>query len=251
MALMDEFKEERESIKNGTLKQKAAYFWEYYRWHVIIPVAIIIAISCYIYQLATKTDDIVNGILLNTHNVEAQTLADQVASDFSKEMKIDTKKYSVSLNTALRYTANETNDVSNYESIQALIAWIGAGTVDFITSDEDTMTEFAYSEYFVDLREILSKDEIAKYEPYFLYIDLAVIEAKNNAADNNQTTETITIPDCRKPETMEEPVPVLIDIKQCEALSEIYSGAETLVLGITSNAPNKEMTLNFLNYMMK
>ncbi len=251
MALMDEFKKERETIKNGTLKQKAAYFWEYYKWHVIIPVIIITAVSCYIYQLVTKTDDIVNGILLNTNNIEAQALADQVASDFSEEMKIDTKKYSVSLNTALRYNDNNTKDVSNYESMQALMAWVGAGAVDFISGDMDTLSGFAYREYFVDLRKILSKDEIAKYEPYFLYVDMAVIEAQNKAADNNQPIETITIPDCKKPEAMKEPVPVLIDVKQCEALSEIYSGAETLVLGITGNAPNKEMTLNFLNYIME
>ena len=29
MAVMDEFKEEREALKNGTPKQKLAYFWYY------------------------------------------------------------------------------------------------------------------------------------------------------------------------------------------------------------------------------
>ena len=33
MAVMDEFKEEREALKNGTPKQKLAYFWYYYKWH--------------------------------------------------------------------------------------------------------------------------------------------------------------------------------------------------------------------------
>ena len=35
MAVMDEFKEEREALKRGTPKQKLAYFWYYYKWHVI------------------------------------------------------------------------------------------------------------------------------------------------------------------------------------------------------------------------
>ena len=34
MAVMDEFKEEREALKRGTPKQKLAYFWYYYKWHV-------------------------------------------------------------------------------------------------------------------------------------------------------------------------------------------------------------------------
>ena len=41
MAVMDEFKEEREALKRGTPKQKLAYFWYYYKWHVIISVIII------------------------------------------------------------------------------------------------------------------------------------------------------------------------------------------------------------------
>jgi len=41
MAVMDEFKEEREALKRGTPKQKLAYFWYYYKWHVIISVMII------------------------------------------------------------------------------------------------------------------------------------------------------------------------------------------------------------------
>ena len=44
MAVMDEFKEEREALKNGTPRQKLAYFWYYYKWHVIIALVVIIMI---------------------------------------------------------------------------------------------------------------------------------------------------------------------------------------------------------------
>ena len=251
MALMDEFKEERENIKNGTLKQKTAYFWEYYKWYVIVPVIILIVVISYIHHMMTKTDDVLNGLLINAKSVEAQTLADQLGADFSKEMKIDTKEYSVSLNTSLSYMANNPSGMTNYETSQALMAWIGAGAVDFINSDANTMTELAYREYFSDLRDVLSEDNLTQYEPYFLYIDQAVIDARNDSLENNQDADTITLPDCRKPETMEKPVPVLIDMSQCKTLTELYSEKDTLALGIVSNAPNLDMTLNFLKYLMK
>lgn len=48
MAVMDEFKEEREALKNGTPKQKLAYFWYYYKWHVIIALVVIIMIVSFV-----------------------------------------------------------------------------------------------------------------------------------------------------------------------------------------------------------
>lgn len=251
MALMDEFKKERENIKNGTPKQKAAYFWEYYKWYVIIPVIILIGLIYFIHNIVTRTDDVLNGLLINVQNPDSQTLVEQTADNFAKEMKIDTKEYSVSLNSSLTYIPNNTSGMANYETSQALMAWIGAGAVDFINSDTNTMTELAYREYFGDLREFLSESEITKYEPYFLYIDQAVIDARNDALENNQEADAITIPDCRKPETMEKPVPVLIDMSQCKLLTDIYSGKDNLALGIVSNAPNPDMTLNFIKYVMK
>ena len=51
MAVMDEFKEEREALKNGTPRQKLTYFWYYYKWHVIIALVVIIMIVSFVKQL--------------------------------------------------------------------------------------------------------------------------------------------------------------------------------------------------------
>ena len=51
MPVMDEFKEERESLKNGTPKQKLTYFWDYYKWHVIVAIVAIIVVVTFIQQI--------------------------------------------------------------------------------------------------------------------------------------------------------------------------------------------------------
>ena len=56
MALMDEFKEERASIKNGTFKQKFSYFWCYYKWHVICSVLAVVIVVSYIHAVVTRKD---------------------------------------------------------------------------------------------------------------------------------------------------------------------------------------------------
>ena len=75
MAVMDEFKEEREALKRGTPKQKLAYFWYYYKWHVIISVIIIGMLVSFIYQFVNRKDTAFNAVLLNA------SLLDQMSSE--------------------------------------------------------------------------------------------------------------------------------------------------------------------------
>lgn len=253
MALMDEFKKEREAVKNGTLKQKTTYFWEYYKWYVIIPLVIIIAVTSTIYSKVTAPDVLLNGILLNCYNLESeQESVSELRENFYEEEKIDTTEYEITLNTTLSFSTDENAASANYNTLQALMAWTAAGTLDFLTGDLDSMTDLSYRSYFVDLREFLTEEQITKYEPYFLYIDQAVITKRNAAFDNNEDASSILTPDATKPETMEEPIPVMIDMSQSEKLTEVYgTSADALALGVIANAPNKDMTLAFIDYLME
>lgn len=251
MAVMDEFKEERENIKNSTPKQKLTYFWEYYKWYVIIPVIIVSAIGWYIYHVVTTPETILSGILINTHNVaNEEDPTTDIINKFYELQEIDTSEYSVDLNDSISWMTGENADAANYETTQALMAWIAAGSVDFITGDLDAMTEISYKSYFLDLSEVLTKEQYAQYEPYFLYIDQAVIEQRQAAFDNDEDASEITIPNCAEPETMEKPIPVMIDMSHSQKLLDIYGeSTDTVVLSITENAPHKDLTLEFIGYL--
>lgn len=251
MALMDEFREERENVKNGTLKQKFSYFWDYYKWYVIVPLIVIVFLGTTIYQKITAPEIVLNGVLLNTHNTNADEGRQKVINDFSELQKIDTKEYEVTLNTSMTLIADDTSGTANYESMQALMAWVAAGSVDFISADHAAMTDLAYKGYFVDLREFLSKDEIKKYEPYFLYMDASTSTALDEAIEKYDNTASFSIPDCSEPETMEKPIPVMIDLSKNPKFSEIYAKSDSLALGIATNAPNKDMLLAFLDFLVE
>ena len=141
MALMDEFREERENVKNGTLKQKLSYFWDYYKWYVIVPLIVIVFLGTTIYQKVTAPEIVLNGVLLNTYNTNADEGRQKVINDFSELQKIDTKEYEVTLNTSMTLIADDTSGTANYESMQALMAWVAAGSVDFISADHAAMTD--------------------------------------------------------------------------------------------------------------
>ena len=251
MALMDEFKKERDAVlKNGTFKQKAVYIWEYYKWHIIVPILAIIAIASYIVNLVTAPDIIMNGVMLNVHNLESENPSETLLPDFYKEQKVDTKKEEITLNTNLHYSID--NPASNYESAQVLMAWLAAGQLDFITGDAVSLTDLAYKEYFTDLRDYLTEEQLAKYEPYFLYMDYDIYKKRSELINNMDETTIIELPDCTKPEEMADPIPVMIDMSQSEKLKEVYGNtSEVLALGITVKETHKELTSAFLDYLME
>lgn len=253
MALMDEFKQERESVRRRTSKQKLIYFWDYYKWHTIIILVVIAFFSTLIYRAVTEPDMTLNGILLNTFSESTENPTTTLVDDFMENQNLDASNCEVTLNTSLFYTVNSETDIqmSNYEAIQVLLSQSSTGELDFITGDERALTDLAYKEYLADLTEVLTPEQLALYEPYLLYVDWSVVEEIELAGKNNEDSSKIELPDSRNPEAMKEPIPVLIDISHAEKLTEVYNYPfETLVFGIV-NTENKDMTLKFLDYILK
>ncbi len=241
MALMDEFKEERAAIKNAPLKTKISYVWRYYKWHIFIPLVIIIFLSWYIVHVITEPDMILNGIFLNTSNSEASAVCEELREDFFEGENINTKKYDIAFDPSLTYVDGTISGASNFETTQTLTSWIASGKTDFFISDWKTMTNLAYKSYLIDLREVLSEEEIEKYEPCFLYVD--------NAKCHNMYLDPSTALDCSKPEEMEEPVPVMIDVSGYKGLSKIYAKEQPFALGIALKSSHVDNVLKLLKYL--
>lgn len=249
MAVMSEFKKERENMKDAPFKMKLQYFWDYYKWYVIIPVVIIIALSNYIYHAVTDPETILNGVLLNCGYLETADASTALIQGLYEEYEIDTKEEEITFNTTLTYSSADNAD--NYSSTQALMAWSSAGVLDFMCADKDAMTELAYKGYFADLRETLTEEEQALYEPYFLYIDQGVIDQINEAYDNMDNTFVPVYPDCTKPEEMKEPIPVMIDVSATELMDIYADSTDTLAYGIVAQSEHKDMVLKMLDYIIE
>ncbi len=250
MALMDEFKEERKAVfENGTLKQKALYIWDYYKWHIIIPIAVVSFIVWYIVHIITAPDKLFEGVLLNAYGTETSALTEDMINDYYEEKKINPKDLEASLNTSIYYTVGE----YNYETIQCLMSWRAAGVLDFLVGDVTSISDLAYKGYFIDLRDVLTSEQLEQLEPYFLYMDQDTFTLREETLNNNGDVSTIEYPDCTKPEEMNDPVPIMIDVSQCELLSEIYSEntfSDTLALAI-GDEDQVDAVVEFLEYLMR
>ena len=257
MALRDEIKAARKDLmENGTLKEKIAYFFDYYTLHTVIIAAVLIFAISFIYQQVTKPDIVLNGIVLNVLNFDEGDPIQDMTDGFLEYLDMDTKKYDLSLNTNLMINmgkaAQQQGQVSDYEASQAMMVQCAAGSVDFISSPLTPILNYGYGDLFVNLEDVLTAEELETYKPYFLYVDLAVIDKKNEAIDNDQNADKIPCPDPTKPEEMEKPIPVFIDVTKCEKMANIYSySSDTLAIGVAVNAPNPDRISDFLAYLFE
>lgn len=252
MPLMDEFKKERESVQHGSLSQKIAYFWDYHKWHILLVFIIAVFIANLIYNSVTRLDTILNGILLNFSMEDSAATSDDLVNGFFAEQKIDAKAYDAYLDTSLYYIAAAPSEInaSNYQTMQAILTRSATGDLDFITAEPTVLIDLAYKDIFWNLEDILSEEQLALYEPYFCYIDMAVVEELDEANARNEKVAYTEYPDYAKPEAMMEPVPVLIDLSRSEMLSAAYNNAyDTLAIGIVNNT-NLENTLLFIDYLL-
>ncbi len=254
MAQMDEFQEERDAvIKYGTPKEKLSYFWDYYKWHTIITILIITLLFSYIYTLVTAKDSVLNGCFLNIYEHEdSDYTTTDLANEFIAKLQLDASEYEVAFDTNLSYApdGNATSESANYTVLQALMARAAGGDIDFIVGPHRVMNRLAYQEFFIDLSEVLTEEQYALYEPYFLYMDMAVIEQLDAAIANGEDGSAIAIPDCTKPETMAKPVPIFIDFSQNEKLTTIYGATNNnLTFGIVGSASNLDNSLKFIEFL--
>ena len=109
--------------------------------------------------------------------------------------------------------------------------------------------DYAYGGLFVDLRTILSEKELEQLTPYLHYIDEAVIDLRTEREENFETYDDIELPDSRKPEEMERPIPIFVDMEGNEKMGSVYGNTRGLILGVSVKAPNTENLVKFIKYM--
>lgn len=239
----------RQAIKEGKGGAVFEYFYDYYKFEAFVVLAVLFFVGNLTYTKLTEKEIVLSGALLNQYNLLAEELVLDMGEEFLTEQGIDLNENKVEFNTSLRY-AHSGDSSFNDATIQGLVAQCSGGTIDFITGDMEAMTIFAYGDYFYDLREVLSEEELALYEPYFLYIDRDYQRQVDEALSTPEVIPTMVPPDMRYPETMLEPVPVLIDLRESDLLSEIYIDlVDVLCFGFTVNAPHLETTKEFLEYL--
>lgn len=250
MSVMDEFKEEREAIKNATFKKRAEYFWDYYKIHTIVIVFVAILLGAFANSYLTAKDTVLYVAMINSY---AETEAiEEIEANYLELLDVNTKKYDVILSNSI-YLNYEEQDTNHVYSVQTLVTLVSAGEVDILASEEATYVELAYQEMFMDIEELLTEEELAMYEDQLFYVDKAVIDVINQLddayADESEYPEYVY---GSNPEEMEEPVAVGIYAEAGTTMTDtFYYYDDVAVIGVVANSGRVDNAMGFLELMLE
>ena len=163
MALMDEFKEEREKIKNGTPEQKWKYFKDYYLKWVIAGVITFIVVVILLIDVLTKKENMLSVMFVNFSDQGGVTA--NIEMPFTNEYLPNPKKQEITLETGLYIPTdpNTKNTNYTYQDQQRFSMLLMAGEIDLMITDEKLITSLAEQEYVLPLTRLFSDDELKKY----------------------------------------------------------------------------------------
>lgn len=250
MAVMDEFKDERDEMKNAPLRKRLSYFWYYHKWYVIGGFVAFIIIAAFIHDLVTQKDIVMEAALLNTsvHLEDTEEYNDKLLTDIG----IDKDKYALSMDTSLKISFGVMDEIA-ISSSEKLSAYVASSMLDTIISGDNVFSGYANAGIFSDLRNVLNDEEIKKYAPYFYYVDIEVVKQVQLAETEMDSSLRPEIPNPARPELMADPIPVGIYIDNCSEFLDIYTfpDSEHVVLGVLSGAPHEDMTITFINYIFE
>lgn len=245
MPVMDEFREEREALKHGTLKQKLTYFADYYKWHAIIAVIAISVVISFVVQILTRKETALFVCMVNTYALESE---DYIAG-FAEFAGIDLDSQELAFDTSISIQENALDETSMASS-QKLLVYIAAGELDVMITDAETIQLYTSNGFFYDMREFLTPEQTERCEPYFYYIDMKAVQELQEAMDNFDESYVPSYPDPRKPDQMEQPVPVGLYLNESEGLMDSFSfKTEDVILAVLQNTKKPEMVRQFIDYV--
>lgn len=227
--MRDEIREQNAKLKDAPLKEKLAYFKEYYLKTTLIAIAVIIFLGSLAYTLITAPDDTAfSAVFFNdTGDSSDTTLADS----FAEFAQIDTKEHDVYIDATLMYhdTSSDAamqasmNSYEGYVGLEKTMAMITTTELDIIAGDKEAFDYFCKAECFHDVTTILPADLLEKFEDQLYYYT------------NEETGETL---------------PLGICINDSPKLSQYhyYNGIDGYI-GFVVNSNSIDNALLFLEYI--
>lgn len=249
-----------------TTKQKWAYFWDYYKIHVLAAAALLAAAVSLIHHYVTYKDYGFYAAFVNAGITDpSENPTEKWAEEFQEYARIDPKEYEVHMDTSISLSdgMNSQYDIASQQKLAALLQ---VGDISAMVAETGTFEQYAHFRYFYNLEDFMSKEELEKYRPYFYYTDAAAFEPDADDAEYNpaavpEDISKLTI-DHRDPSTMEQPVAVGIVLTKDNLVADarLYAYLDNpqydfqgcpadVVLGVPLTNKEPELAVRFLEYL--
>ena len=234
-------------MKEKSRKERWEYFLDYYKWHAIAVLLVIVLLIQGIVGAINRKEVVFSGILLNC---KIEIKDEDFLNGFYDRAGINADKEEAAFYTGLTLTSGKTQN--NTTALQRILAGVAVQETDFVAGNSEAFQVCAYTsiQIFADLRDALDEETLKQFEGRIYYIDGYIIEQLNAPPGTEVIVDLSKLPDPHKPETMKDPIPVGIDISDRKDFQTAYYLPETvLYLGIVSNTTRPALVLQFIDYL--
>ena len=261
--VQDEIHQQHLKAKDMSFKGKLSYFWYYYKIHTIAVILIIIFGVSFIHNIVTAKDYNFYGIMLNAPSLDG----DAMEASFGEYAGLDMENYDCFIDTlsTLSYQNQTQYDIATF---QKLVALVQSKDLDVLVTDAPVFINFSFNGMMMDLRDVMTEEELARFEGQIYYLDNAevrkaeeeeetqsdasILEEQEQEQRNQATPEEIAAEaeTHRHPESMEEPIPVGIFMEESSVVTKTGCYGDLVpIFGISVTSQRPDTAKEYLAYL--
>ena len=232
-------------LKGKPYKEIIEYILSYYWIPIVIGVVSAVLLISIIVTHVTRKEPALTVCCINS-------AADQEASkaygeQFAKDAGIDLSENEIRIITNLNIM--DPDAIASYQSAQTLLAMIASESLDVIVSDQATILKCAYADYCADLSQLLTEEQLERYQQFLLYMDREYLSQVQNAQvlDGYE----LAFPDPTKQDKMGQPIPVALILPADSEFVKLFFPhiREDTAFSVAVNAQNLPLVLRLLEYV--
>ena len=179
MAVMDEFREEREQIRTAPLKVKWQYFKDYYLLWTLGTLLLIGIAVWFLFSILHQKEDRFCAVLVN--RTPALTAETEVEQAFSEAFLENPKRERIVIDTSIHMQLLTEEELESgpdeasaqdiaitgikytYEDEEKLMLLVMTGSADLLVAGQDLFERSAAAEWYQDLRTVLDEETMEMY----------------------------------------------------------------------------------------
>lgn len=218
----ESYKRLAEEMKPMRFSQKVDHIWTYYKEYMFVAfIACIFVVATVVSVVNSGKEALLSGMLCNVsismegYNYLTVDYFDRVGGvDGKQEVWLRTMQFEW-VDTSDPNQANKLDD--SYTAAMSLISMVDGQTVDYILLDRESFAFFLQQEMFMDLREILTEQDLAQMAEGMLFVQA---EAEDG--------------------TLSEKIPAAVNISNLPFAKDCIRAKEDIFIVFISNTPRKE-----------
>lgn len=158
--------EKKTDFKALSNKAKIQYIWDYYKWPILIGIAVVILLINVIIHFATYKESALNVTMVNCFDSSDNDTAS--FDEFFEQEGFDSNKECISFSNSLTLPADASSAMDS-TSYQGLTLRVTAGDEDILFSPPEIYDMYASQGCMLNLEDVLSPDELEQYADYLVY----------------------------------------------------------------------------------